>query len=193
MRHLQRKRAPLATSGRFFRPNQPETPQHAGVSPGRRSRQRTTPSKTAQKSRTMAKSAPISCETAQKSQGCGRRRCRTSRKRRRVRNQRGHSTRHRGERTSVPCSKTLRATTTPTAALPAITYANRKPITSRNEKGMVVSHRNAFATIKLDTSLANGPLIGIREYASAVTAAVHKASKLEHLAAAVRINGRDSP
>lgn len=43
MRHLQRKRAPLATSGRFRRPNRPETPQCASVSPGRRSRQRTTP------------------------------------------------------------------------------------------------------------------------------------------------------
>ena len=35
---------------------------------------------------------------------------------------------------------------------------------------MVVGHRHAFAAIKLDTSLANMPLIGIREYASAVTA-----------------------
>ena len=42
-RHLRRKRTPLATSGRFRRPNQPKTPQHAGVSPSRRSRQRTTP------------------------------------------------------------------------------------------------------------------------------------------------------
>lgn len=32
-----------STSGRFRRPNRPETPQHADVSPGRRSRQRTTP------------------------------------------------------------------------------------------------------------------------------------------------------
>ena len=42
MRHLHRKRAPLATSGRFHRPNRPETPRGAGVSPDRRSRQRTT-------------------------------------------------------------------------------------------------------------------------------------------------------
>lgn len=45
-------RTPLATSGRFRRPNRPETPPSAGVSPGRWSRQRTTPPKTAQKSRT---------------------------------------------------------------------------------------------------------------------------------------------
>ena len=37
------QRAPLATSGRFRRPNQPEAPYSADVSPGRRSRQRTTP------------------------------------------------------------------------------------------------------------------------------------------------------
>lgn len=42
MRHLHRKRAPLATSGRFRRPIRPETPQYAGVSPGRRSWQRAT-------------------------------------------------------------------------------------------------------------------------------------------------------
>ena len=36
-------RTPLATFGRFRRPNRPETPRGAGVSPGRRSRQRTTP------------------------------------------------------------------------------------------------------------------------------------------------------
>ena len=36
-------RTPLATSGRFRRPNRPETPPSAGVSPGRLSRQRTTP------------------------------------------------------------------------------------------------------------------------------------------------------
>lgn len=62
-------RTPLATSGRFRRPNRPETPPSAGVSPGRWSRQRTTPPKTAQKSRDMAKSAPISCETAQNPRG----------------------------------------------------------------------------------------------------------------------------
>ena len=38
-------RTPLATSGRFHRPNQLETPPGAGVSPGRRSRQRTTPAR----------------------------------------------------------------------------------------------------------------------------------------------------
>ena len=43
MRRLQPKRTPLATSGRFRRPNRPETPQHADVSPGQRSRRRTTP------------------------------------------------------------------------------------------------------------------------------------------------------
>ena len=58
---------------------------------------------------------------------------------------------------------------------------------------MVVGRRNAFATIKLDASLANMPLVGIREYASAVASAVHKASKLGDLGAAVRVNGRDSP
>ena len=40
---LQRTRTPLATSGRFRRPNRLETPPNAGVSPGRRSRRRTTP------------------------------------------------------------------------------------------------------------------------------------------------------
>ena len=43
MRYLQHERTPPATSGRFRRPNQPETPQHAGVSPGRLSQRRTTP------------------------------------------------------------------------------------------------------------------------------------------------------
>ena len=43
MRHLQRKRTPLATSGRFRRQNRPETPPSVGVSPGRQSRQRTNP------------------------------------------------------------------------------------------------------------------------------------------------------
>lgn len=42
MRHLQRKRTPLATTGRFRRQNRPETPPSVGVSPGRRSRQQTT-------------------------------------------------------------------------------------------------------------------------------------------------------
>ena len=42
MRNPQRQRALFATSGRFRRPNQPETPYSAVVSPGRRSRQRTT-------------------------------------------------------------------------------------------------------------------------------------------------------
>ena len=37
--------APLATSGRFRRPNRPETPQHAGVSPSRQSQQRTAPAR----------------------------------------------------------------------------------------------------------------------------------------------------
>lgn len=37
--------APLATSGRFRRPNQPETPPSVGVSLGRRSQQRTTPAR----------------------------------------------------------------------------------------------------------------------------------------------------
>lgn len=36
-------RTPLATSGRFRRPNQPETPPSVGISPGRRSQQRTAP------------------------------------------------------------------------------------------------------------------------------------------------------
>ncbi len=36
-------RTPLATSGRLRRPNRPETPRGASISPGRRSRQRTTP------------------------------------------------------------------------------------------------------------------------------------------------------
>lgn len=43
MRNFRCKRIPLATSGRFRRPNRPETPQYAGVSPGRRSWQRTAP------------------------------------------------------------------------------------------------------------------------------------------------------
>lgn len=34
---------PLATFGRFRKPNQPETPQYASVFPGRQSRRRTTP------------------------------------------------------------------------------------------------------------------------------------------------------
>ena len=45
MRHIQLKQTPLATSGRFRRPNRPETPPSADVPPGRRSRQRTTPAK----------------------------------------------------------------------------------------------------------------------------------------------------
>lgn len=36
-------RTPLATSGRFRRPNRPETPRGAGISPGRLSRQRIPP------------------------------------------------------------------------------------------------------------------------------------------------------
>ena len=36
-------RTPLATSGRFRRPNRPETPRGIGIPPGRLSRQRTTP------------------------------------------------------------------------------------------------------------------------------------------------------
>ena len=36
-------RTPLATSGRFRRPNRPETLRDTGISPGRLSRQRTTP------------------------------------------------------------------------------------------------------------------------------------------------------
>ena len=43
MRNFRRTRTPLATSGRFRRPNRPETPCGAGVFPGRRSRRRTTP------------------------------------------------------------------------------------------------------------------------------------------------------
>lgn len=43
MHHLQHTQTPLATSGRFRRPNQPETPRSVGVSPGRRNWQRTTP------------------------------------------------------------------------------------------------------------------------------------------------------
>lgn len=69
MCHLQRTRAPLATSGRFRRSNQPKTPQHAGVSSGLRSWQRTTPAKKPHSPGPMAKAAPISCETAQKSRG----------------------------------------------------------------------------------------------------------------------------
>ena len=45
MRHIRLKQTPLATSGRFRRPNRPETPPSADVPPGRRSRQRTTPAK----------------------------------------------------------------------------------------------------------------------------------------------------
>ena len=92
-------RTPLATSGRFRRPNRLETPRGAGISPGRRSRQRTTPPKTAQKSRTMAKSAPISCETAQNPRGRDRGQGRSNRQRRR-----GRKPQHREKRTSVPCS-----------------------------------------------------------------------------------------
>ena len=36
---------PLATFGRFRKPNQPETPQYASVFPGRQSRQRTAPAR----------------------------------------------------------------------------------------------------------------------------------------------------
>ena len=43
MRNFRRTRTPLATSGRFRRPNRPETPRGAGVFPGRRSRRRTIP------------------------------------------------------------------------------------------------------------------------------------------------------
>ena len=43
MRNFRCKRIPLATSGRFRRPNQPETPPSVGISPGRRSQQRTAP------------------------------------------------------------------------------------------------------------------------------------------------------
>ena len=43
MRNFRRTRTPLATSGRFRRPNRPETPCDAGVFPGRRSQRRTTP------------------------------------------------------------------------------------------------------------------------------------------------------
>ena len=43
MRNFRRKRIPFATSGRFRRTNLPETPQCTGVSPGRRSQQRTPP------------------------------------------------------------------------------------------------------------------------------------------------------
>ena len=49
---LNARKPHLQTSGRFRRPNQPETPPSADVSPGRRSRRRTTPPKTAQKPRT---------------------------------------------------------------------------------------------------------------------------------------------
>ena len=45
---------PFAASGRFCRPNQPETLLSADVSPGRRSRQRTAPAE----NRTEAKSEP---------------------------------------------------------------------------------------------------------------------------------------
>ena len=109
--HRSACRAPLATrephlqtSGRFRRPNRLETPPGAGVSPGRRSRQRTTPPKTAQKSRTMAKSAPISCETAQKSRGRDRGQGHGNRQRRCER-----KPQHREKRTSVPCSPVLGA------------------------------------------------------------------------------------
>ena len=43
MRNFRRTRTPLATSGRFRRANLPETPQHACISPGQRSQQRTAP------------------------------------------------------------------------------------------------------------------------------------------------------
>lgn len=59
-----------STSGRFRGPNRPETPQHADVSPGRRSRQRTTPHRKPHRSpEPMAKSAFNSCETAQNPRG----------------------------------------------------------------------------------------------------------------------------
>lgn len=47
-----RSQAPFATSGRFRKPNRPETPRGADVSPGRRSQRRQPPPKTVQKSRT---------------------------------------------------------------------------------------------------------------------------------------------
>ena len=60
----------LATSGRFRRPNQPETPQYASVSPGRLSRRRTTPAENRTEVQgPMAKSAPTSCKTAQNPRG----------------------------------------------------------------------------------------------------------------------------
>ena len=55
--------------------------------------------KTAQKFRAMAKSAPISCETAQKSRGRDRGQGRSNRQRRC-----GRKPQHREKRTSVPCS-----------------------------------------------------------------------------------------
>jgi len=77
-----------STSGRFRRPNRPETPQHADVSPGRRSRQRTTPPpKTAQKSGTHGEIGVQFLRNRPEPAGeCARRRSRGNRKRRRGRN-----------------------------------------------------------------------------------------------------------
>ena len=64
MRNPQHKQSPLATSERFRRPDRPETPYSADVSPGRRSRQRTTSAENRTKAHgPTAKSAPVSCET----------------------------------------------------------------------------------------------------------------------------------
>lgn len=66
--------------------------------------------KTAQKLRPMAKSTPVSCETAQKSRGCDHEQSRVNRQRRRERAQPTRaSTQHRSERTSVPRSPALGA------------------------------------------------------------------------------------
>ena len=88
-RHLRRKRTPLATSGRFRRPNQPKTPQHAGVSPSRRSRQRTTPAENCPEVQAPWRSRRPFPAKPPEVAGRDRGQCHGSRKRRRKRNMHG--------------------------------------------------------------------------------------------------------
>lgn len=77
MRHLQRKRTPLATTGRFRRQNPARNATQCRRFP--RSAKQTANDCRRKPHRSpgpMAKSAPISCETAQKSRGRARRRTR---------------------------------------------------------------------------------------------------------------------
>ena len=83
-----------------------------------------TPPKTAQKSRSMAKSTPISCETAQKSRGRDRGQGRGSRKRRR-----GRNPKHRG---AHPQAKPRQPMSMPACSSAKYAHATKRIILASN-------------------------------------------------------------